>query len=300
MLALARFLPVFLTVCETLNFSKAARKMGVTPAAVSKSIGNLEQQLAQRLFHRTTHALSLTDEGQRFYQQVAPLLEQLDSVLTQHSPAQMHPNGLLRVSVPYGFGRQHLLPLIAGFCRAYPDVQLDLRFEDKVVDMIKEGIDVAIGNSLPSDSTMIARRLCPLSLVAVASPAFITKHGMPAHPSELNTLARVCYRSPTTYRIVPWQFNTPDNKLIVIHGDPALSVTNIELTSKLALEGLGVTLLSRWLVQDELQSGALVEVLADFPATGTPIMIYYASKQHQPSKVRVFIDYVTEHLVVDN
>jgi len=295
MVALARFLPTFIQASETLNFSQTARNMGITPAAVSKNIKSLETELGLRLFHRTTHALSLTSDGLHFFQQVHPLVQQLDQLLVTTHSLQQVPNGTLKVSMPYEFGRLYLLPLIKGFKNTYPEINLDLRFEDRLVNLVDDSIDIAIGNLQTQDSQIIARQLCPLDLVVVASPAFIKQYGAPKHPKALNEFKCISYRSPTTERNVPWPFKLANGDRISIKCEANISVTNIELCAQLALQDLGITMISSSLVTPYLQSGQLQRVLETYQIESSPIMLYYASKDNQPAKVRLFIDYLIQH-----
>ncbi len=201
--------------------------------------------------------------------------------------------------MPYEFGRVYLLPLMKGFKEAYPEINLDLRFEDRLVNLVDDSIDIAIGNLQTQDSQIIARQLCPLDLVVVASPAFIKQYGTPDHPNALNEFKCISYRSPTTERNVAWPFKLDNGDRISIKPDINISVTNIELCAQLALQDLGFTMISSSLVTSYLQSGQLQTVLAAYQTESSPIMLYYASKEHQPAKVRLFIDYLISHFSLD-
>ncbi|PKG38499.1 LysR family transcriptional regulator [Psychromonas sp. Urea-02u-13] len=300
MVALARFLPTFIQASETLNFSQTAREMGITPAAVSKNIKALETELGLRLFHRTTHALSLTNDGQHFYQQVEPLVNQLNAILVNTHNLQQVATGTLKVSMPYEFGRLHLLPLLKGFKTQYPQINLDLRFEDKLVNLVDDSIDIAIGNIDQQDSGIIARQLCPLDLVVVASPLFIKENGTPTHPAQLKNATCINYRNPNTERHIAWPFIDENGDNFSIKCAANISVTNIEICAQLALQGLGFTMISRSLVLNYLATGELISLLEQYQSETPAIMLYYASKAQQPAKVRVFIDYILANFTLSS
>ncbi|MCG7496494.1 LysR family transcriptional regulator [Vibrio sp. Of7-15] len=296
---LTKYLPAFIHAAQALNFSAAARNLSVTPAAVSKNIKSLEKELGVRLFHRTTHSLTLTDDGERFFHKVNPIVQQLENVITCSQSLADQPKGKLRVSLPYGFGRLYIIPLVKGFRKLYPDVELDLSFEDRVVDLVEEGIDVAVGNRIDPDSSIVARQLCPLRLIAIASPEFIDKYGQPATPSELSQFECINYRSPTSRRLFPWRFTDTNGENITFEtANTVVSVSSVELLCELAVQGAGISMAGTWLAKKYFDEGTLVPVLEKYSAEGPPIMIYYASRQNLPSKVRVFIDYVIENIEV--
>lgn len=296
---LTKYLPAFIHAAQALNFSAAARNLSVTPAAVSKNIKALEKELGVRLFHRTTHSLTLTDDGERFFHKVNPIVQQLESVISCSQSLADKPKGKLRVSLPYGFGRLYIMPLIKGFRKKYPDIELDLSFEDRVVDLVEEGIDVAVGNRIDPDSSIVARQLCPLRLIAIASPEYIEKHGQPNTPNELNQFECINYRSPTSRRLLAWTFTDTNGESITIDTTNAVvSVSSVELLCELATEGVGISMAGTWLAKQYFESGQLVPILEEYSAEGPPIMIYYASRQNLPSKVRVFIDYVVDNIEV--
>ena len=294
---LTRYLPAFIHVANASSFSAAARNLGVSPAAVSKNIKALEQKLGTRLFHRTTHSLSLTDEGECFYQKITPIVQELDEVLACSLKMPEQPRGRLRVSVPYGFGRLYIIPLIKGFRENYPEVELDLRFEDRVVDLVEEGIDVAVGNRIDPDSRIVVRQLCRLQLIALASPNYAQQYGLPKTPNELSQFDCINYRSPSSRRLMPWRFTDEKGQnMLLDNTNSMLSVGSDELMCELAAQGLGITMAGTWVAQHYLKSGQLIPVLEEYSFEGPPVMIYYSSKQNLPAKVRSFIDYVMAHI----
>ncbi|TKB48430.1 LysR family transcriptional regulator [Ferrimonas sediminicola] len=294
---LTRHLPAFIAAARTRNFSAAARQLGVTPAAISKNIRTLEQGLGVRLFHRTTHSLSLTDEGAAFYNRVCPLVSELTEVLGTTRDLSGSPAGKLRVSLPYQYGRQYLIPLLNRFLTTYPEIELDMRFEDRVVDLAEEGIDVAIGNQVSEDANVIARPLAAIELQILASPQFLATHGTPEHPDDLERFNCVRYRSPSTMRLMPWYFRAADGSEFSRDNLKSnISVTSPELGMELAAKGVGIAMGAKFYSREFLDRGDLVPILTTFSTQRPPMMIYYATRRQLPAKTRVFIDYLFEVL----
>jgi DNA-binding transcriptional LysR family regulator len=276
---LNRYLPTFVLVAEELSFSAAARGLGL------------------RLFHRSTHALTLTDEGERLQQKVGPLIEALDASLSAVKNVPSTPRGLLRVGAPYSVGKYHLLPLLDEFRKLYPQVELDLRFEDQIVDLVRHQIDVSISMRVDPNPALIGRKLYDTRTLVVASPRFLEQYGEPRRPRDLERLPCIRYRSAGSGRLLPWQFRDPDSgEAINLNPSAVINTTSLEIAADLALlhHGLAYTGLSS--VDPHLRSGALVEVLAQYSYHLPPMMLYYTSKNDLPSRVEVFIEFLTRRL----
>ena len=294
-----RFLPTFVRAAGELNFSATARSLGVTPAAVSKSVRALETELGVRLFHRTTHALELTEDGARLLRTVGPLLEQLDDALEKVCASPDTPRGTLRVSAPYGFGKQFIVPLLGGFCAEYPEVEPDLRFEDQVTDLIEARIDVGIGVRLDARSELVCRKLCDSHLFTVASPDFIDRHGAPRTPQDLEGYRCIGYRPPSSGTLRPFFYRGGEGADSFLTVNPPVAVvgTDQELVCDLAAQGLGIAMVG-WVALPYIEAGSLVPLLEDYSARLPPMMIYYQSKQNIPPKVRAFIDHIQANMQV--
>jgi DNA-binding transcriptional LysR family regulator len=279
------------------SFSSAARSLGLTPGAVSKSIRALESGLGVRLFHRSTHALELTEDGEHLLREVEPLLVGLDGALGQLRSSPGKARGTLRVAAPYGFGKQALVPLLPGFCREYPEVVLDLRFEDHVVDLIEGRIDVGIGTRFDPRGELVCRKLCASRLFTVASPAFIERHGRPRTPEELERYRCIGYRAPSSAALRPFFYRGSDGagSLSTVSPPVALIGTDQELVCELAAQGLGIAMVG-WVALPYIESGRLVPLLEAYSPELPPMMIYYQSRRNLPPKVRAFIDYVEANL----
>lgn len=287
-------LPLFVSVARAGSFSSAARLSGISPAAVSKGIAQLEKSLGVRLFHRTTHALTLTGDGQTLLDRVAPSLAAVEDALESISDQQGRPSGRLRVNLPDSFGRSMILPCLYAFMREYPEIELDLHFDDKVRDLVADGFDIGVGNRINQDSRLIARPLYQMQIVTVAAADYLTQHGKPESLEALQQHNCIAYRSPTSGRRVPWMYQdgseqrqfSPKGKLIV---------SSIEAGKEAMLAGLGVMNLGRWHVQGALEQGLVSPLLEPFwPAPGT-VWIYYSSRQHLPGRTRVFLHHLLRH-----
>lgn len=284
----------FIRSAECGSFSAAARRLGVTPAAVSRNVAMLERNLGVRLFQRSSRSLMLTEDGERFLASVSGGLESIQSAI---AGVRMHagkPAGVLKVSMPLTFGLDHVLPLLPDFLALYPDVELDWSFENRQVDLIGEGFDAAIGGGMDLAPGVVARRLAPLHVIAVASPEYMVSRQLPLKPADLEGLDGVSMRSAVTGRLRVWRMRnregveaTLEHKARVVADDP-------EAICRAALMGLGVAMIAVPYVKRHLETGALIRLLPDWHADLGAISIYFASQKLLPAKTRVFVDHVTE------
>lgn len=299
-LELTKYLPAFLKTASALSFSQAARELEVTPAAVSKSVKALESHLGVRLFHRTTHALSLTEDGEAFYRSACPAAHQLNLLFENTRNLNTVAKGRLKVTVPNGFGKRYILPLMAKFLQQYPEIEVDLHLDDRAVDLVEEGFDVAMGNRVSEDANIVARKLSNVRVSCVASPALLEKYGTPASAEEIGDIPCVLFRSATTHKVVQWHLVNSEGELQVFEpANPVITVNNVESLCELASYGVGLSLVATWQAKDYIQAGKLVEILPEFNFDLPPLRIYYASRENLPAKVRVFIDFIVEHLQVE-
>ncbi|HGM5286224.1 TPA: LysR family transcriptional regulator [Serratia liquefaciens] len=288
-----RLLPAFLAAAQVQNFSAAARQLGVTPAAISKNIRVLEAKLALRLFQRNTHNVVLTDEGKALLQQVAPLWQALSATLETAGSAQQAPSGTVRVSMIPGFGRQILMPLIPQFLERYPQIDLDLSLDARVVNLVGEGFDVGIGSRVDPDSRLVARPLYPMQMVLAASPGYLAQHGTPQDPDDLLQHNCLLHRNPATGRSVKWPLHRHGEvKTLELHG--RLVASRPEMLLDAALAGLGIVCLARWYAEHHFAQGTLLPVLAECWPQPTQLWLYYASAD-LPPRVRVWVEFLLEH-----
>ncbi len=299
-LELTKYLPAFLKTASALSFSQAARELEVTPAAVSKSVKALESHLGVRLFHRTTHALSLTEDGEAFYRSACPAAHQLNLLFENTRNLKTTAKGRLKVTVPEGFGKHYILPLVGKFIEQYPEIELDLHLDDRAVDLVEEGFDVAMGNRIADDVNIVARKLSNVRVSCVASPSLLEKYGTPTSAEEIGDTPCVLFRSATTSKVLKWHFVNSDGELQVFEPtNPVVTVNNVESLSELAAHGVGISLVATWQANEYIKAGKLVSILPEFNVELPPLRIYYASRDNLPAKVRAFIDFIVEHLQVE-
>ncbi|GAL27608.1 transcriptional regulator LysR family [Vibrio variabilis] len=282
-------LPTFIGVVKHGSFSAASRKLGVSPAAVSKSISQLEKVLNQRLFHRSTHALTLTIEGKQLYDRTVDLVEALDENISLSLKASTEMIGEIKVNLPVHFGQTVVYPKLLEFMRLHPDVILDIHFDDRAHDLIEGGFDLGIGNRINEDSRLIARPYYDLQLLYVCSQSYIDKHGEPQTPDDLRHHHCINYRSPTTGRINPWTF-VDEEKVTQLTLNSKLIVNNPNSAYLAAKSGFGITLIAQnYLEQSE---GELVSVLDKYKPASAPVWLYYPTRRYMPLRVKALIDHL--------
>ncbi|WP_291591511.1 LysR family transcriptional regulator [Comamonas sp. UBA7528] len=285
-------LDAFITSADEGSFSAAARLLGLTPAAISKSVGQLETRLGVRLFQRSTRHLALTTDGERLYAQVRLPWSEINDALTDLRQGAGKPAGTLKLALAHTVGREYIVPLLGEFVRRYPDVVPDLHFDNRQVDIVAEGFDVAIGGGIELTDALIARELAHLRIVLVASPAYLKTHRMPEHPQDLARHQGLLRRSLATGRLMPWALKNKEGQELVASVRPAIVMDDPEAMARAAATGMGVALLPLPHALPLLDSGALVRVLPDWYAESRPLSIYYTSRKLVPAKVRVFVDYI--------
>ncbi len=279
----------FVAVVDAGSFVGAADATGASKAAISRHVGELEQRLGVRLLNRTTRRLSLTDDGQRFYSRARELLASLDEFESEMTSRTGEPSGLLRINAPLTFGVLHLAPLWGRFSALHPKVALDVTLNDRVVDLVDEGFDLAIRiTSMPS-SQLVSRKLASTRIVLCASPAYLEAHGTPTHPDEL-ARHRVIGYSYWSGRD-EWSFTGPDGS-VRVHTSPWMRTNNGDTCRAAALEGQGIILQPDFLVGGDLKHGTLVELMPDYHSIETGIHAVWPSRKHLPMKLRRLIDFL--------
>ncbi|APA89186.1 LysR family transcriptional regulator [Paraburkholderia sprentiae WSM5005] len=283
----------FVRTAETLSFVAAGRKLGISASAVGKTIAKLERGLGVRLFHRTTRRVTLTEEGQRFHERCHWILEELRDAEAMLSKATQMPRGRLRVSLPV-IGYRFLLPVLPAFNLRYPDVELDLDFNDRLVDVVDGGFDAVIRSGTLTDSSLASRRLGPFRFVLCASPGYAARAGLPRTLAELARHGCVRYRFPTTGKLQSWTL-TADG------GEPpglraVMTCNNMEALRGALIAGFGIGFVPDFLVRDALERGVLVTVLDDHPIAPGQFSILWPSSRQLLPKLRVFVDFMCEHL----
>lgn len=284
-------LHIFLKTAELESFSAASRHLQLTPAAVSKSVAELEKTLGARLFHRSTRALSLTEDGKSLLQEITQPIVKIEEALNRSKNAESKPAGRLKINMSESFGKRFILPLIPAFSSAYPDLELDIEMQDKRINPIDEGFDVSIGNLANADTGLIARDLCKLQLVTITTPGYLASKARPRKPEDLPGHNLIAYRQLSTGRVVDWRYQlggvsmsiTPTGKL---------TLSNIDAVAESVKNGLGIGCVGFWHVQEAIEAGSVIELLRKFRPAPLVVKVYYSSRTHLPKKVRVFIDFL--------
>lgn len=285
----------FVRSAEAGSFAAAARRLGLTPAAVSKNVARLENNLGVRLFQRSTRSLALTESGERFLDEASGGLASLQSAIANLASTDGQPSGMLKVSMGLVFGRDYILPLLGDFLGRYPAIRPDWHFDNRQVDLIAEGFDAAIGGGFELPPGVVARKLSPAHLVLLAAPAYL--EGRPAirYPSDLPSHDGIRIRSPQTGRVRPWPLTNRQQAQAPIALKERMTFSDPEAACVAALMGLGVTLVSMPHAVPYLDSGRLVRVLPDWYVDAGNTALYYAAQKLLPAKTRVFVDYTIEH-----
>jgi len=283
----------FVQVVESGGFAEAGRVLGVSASAVAKSVARLEQSLGVRLFHRSTRSLTLTAEGQLFLVRCRRILAEAEAARGELSSLAGTPKGRLRISLP--MNNNVLLPVLGDFMCAYPQIQLDLDFDDRLVDVIEEGFDAVLRVAEPDDSRLASRRLGSFRRCLVASPDYLQRYGTPRLPMDLAAHQCLHYRFRSSGRLEAWPLGAAAAGLQL---PVSMVCNNIETRLSLALRGCGIAFLPEHSVRAELQAGNLRTVLDDHVDSIGTFHLLWPSGRHMLPKLRVFIDFLGERLTL--
>lgn len=283
-------LKLFIRIATTHNISLAGSELRLSPAVASAHINKLEDGLGVRLIHRTTRKVSLTEEGKAFLPYAEDVISSVEAARTSVGAGNYLPIGTLRVAAPASFGRMHILPALTDFLALYPDLNVDLKLSDTIVDLVEGGFDIAIRNSQLKDSSLIARKLARDTRILCASPDYLKKNPAPVTPQDLHS-----HQCITLMGLDDWAFQTPKGQ-VHIKAKGNFRTDNGEAVRDACINGLGITINSRWSIYNHLKNGELVQILEDYPLIShTDIWAVYPSSRLLAPKVRAFIDYFTEH-----
>jgi DNA-binding transcriptional LysR family regulator len=281
----------FAAVVDAGSFVGATDALGVSKAAVSRYVNDLESRLGVRLLHRTTRKLSLTEEGDVFYVRCKTLLGDLDEAEAEITSRSGQASGWLKINAPVTFGVLHLAPLWGQFRERHPKVSLDVTLADRVVDLVEEGYDLAVRVARMADSSLITRKLSTTRAVLCASPKYLKRAGRPRHPSELAGHAVLAYSYWSGGD--DWQFEGPEGAVSVkIH--PTIRTNSGDTCRAGALQHQGIVLQPTFLIGGDLASGALVELMPEYRLPELGIYAVYPSRKHVAPKVRLLIDFLVE------
>jgi DNA-binding transcriptional LysR family regulator len=283
---------IFAKVAETGSFARAAAEFGLSQATISKAVTRLEGRLKTMLLHRTSRRISLTESGRAALERASRILAEGEAVETEITAQARNPRGHVRLAVPMSFGIAHLSPVLPAFMARYPDITLEIDFDDGIADLVGGGFDLALRISALADSSLLARRLCGVRVLLVGAPAYFEKRGRPSHPRELADHDALFY---TQSRFgAAWRFSH------ATHGDFSISVlaplrvNNAEALTPALLAGLGVALQPEFLVWRELRKGQLLAVMTEWSPPPIALHIVMPPGRVRPARVQLLIDHLAK------
>jgi LysR family transcriptional regulator, regulator for bpeEF and oprC len=284
---------IFTRIVETGSFTRASELSGLTPPRVSHLLCQLEQHLRSKLLNRTTRRVSLTEDGHAYYQRCVAVLGEIEDMEASLSRAKTTPKGRLKVNMPTAMAKNIVIPVLPEFVKQYPDISVELGVTDRQIDLIGDGVDCVVRVGDLEDSAMVAKRIGSMMTCTCATPAYLAEHGTPESIADLAEHMAVHYVSSDTGRTRAWEYLI-DGKVQRVQMRGTVAVNDADTHVACALAGLGLVRTSLYLVQDALAAGRLKEVLRDFNTEPRPVSVMYPPNRHQPQKLKVFVDWLTE------
>ena len=285
---------IFRRVVEAKNFSAVARESNMSQSTVSKHIAALEERLDTKLLNRSTRSIMLTEAGKEYYHHCIRILNDFQEAEASVGKGKIKPTGTLRISTSAAFGRTCLLPHLKEFFDHFPDIDIDLLFDDDYVDLVKEGIDLAIRIGPLADSTLIARKIGSSPRVVVASPEYLVKHGRPKKPADLSKHNCLLYSLQKTPNL--WYFNSTQEGDESIKVNGRLKASSPDAICDATVEGLGISILGEWYVREHIKNGRLKVILPDYKPTPFDIHAVYPERRFVPQKVKQMIKFLAEKM----
>ena len=283
---------MFIAVIELGSFTKAAERMGTSSGQASKLISRLEQILGVQLFKRSTRSLAATDVGRAYYEGIKPIIDGFDALDDSVRNAAKDPAGKLRISVPVTFGTTTLTPFFIDFAKRYPRIALDIKYEDRSVNIVDEGYDVALRIGQLNDSALIARKLYEIHVLTVASPQYLLEHGEPQHWQELTQHQLII---DSNFRDAHhWTFQNEQGGIEYLPVNGRLRFSNATACLQAATEGLGITKLPSFVALEELHAGRLQPILTQYDIPALGLYALYPPSKHLSQSSRAFIDFLVE------
>ncbi|WP_034945898.1 LysR substrate-binding domain-containing protein [Erwinia oleae] len=281
----------FVATAEHGSFTAAAAYLHLTPSAVSKSIARLEARLGSLLFERTTRSLTLTDAGQAFYETCTRVLNELLEAESVLAAQRTMPSGRLRIAVPHTFGRMRVMPLLTPFCQQNPDIQLNLAFSDRFVDVFEEGVDIAIriGGPTAYPPSLAWRYLGDEQLIFCAAPHYLAQHGTPQDLDALNEHRAIVY-DRVDGSASPWRLPLPDGRTVTRNVSHRMALGDGEAQMMAVSAGLGVAQMATWMIEKELQRGELVQILPEVAVSGLPLCLVWPRRKQLTPKVNALLN----------
>ena len=281
---------VFSAVIECGSFARAGEALGISASGVSHAIARLETRMEVRLIERTTRAMSLTEEGRRFYDRIRPSLEEIEDAAADASVSTVKVRGLLKVNVDPYISRMLLAGRLGTFLDAHPDLALELITREHVGDLVTDGIDVAVHFGQPKATSLIARKLADSGVLTVASPAYLARRARPETPADLKDHVCIDFRDPVTGRPFVWEFHR-QGEMLRVSAKSRLLVSDVGTMITECLAGTGIAQMIAIGAKEYLDTGQLVDLFPDWPDDTFPLFAFYPSRRQPPAKVRAFVDF---------
>jgi LysR family transcriptional regulator, regulator for bpeEF and oprC len=288
-----RLLQAFAEAAKIGSFARAARELGLTASAVTKSVRRLEEQMKVRLFHRTTRRVALTQEGEALYQQCQRVLDDLAELALLAAGTTDVPSGVLRLNVPVTYGKKVILPALARLAKRYQELRFEVQLSDQFAHVVGSGLDAVVRIGEIADRRLVARRVDEQRIGVYASPDYLRRKGRPRNPADIATHDCVVFQMLTTRRLRPWTFQAKGRRMAV-QPAPARMVDDGEGLVSAACAGLGLVQVPDIMAEDAVQAGLLEEVLTSYRLRPEPISVVFPTQRHMPMRLRVFIDTLVE------
>jgi LysR family transcriptional regulator, regulator for bpeEF and oprC len=284
---------VFTRVVESRSFVKAGESLQLATPQVSRTVQALETQLGARLLNRTTRSISLTEDGEAYYERCIRVLAEVEEMESELTHAKLNPTGTVKVNLPSLIAKTAVIPALPEFFSIYPDIQVQMGLSDRQVDIVEEGVDCVIRTGELEDSGLVARRIGNLPRVTCAAPSYLAKYGEPKTLEDLRDHVAVNYVSSNTGRVRGWDFLV-NGKVETLDVRSMVAVNEVDAYVTCGLHGLGIVKGALYPLAAYIKTGALREILKDYPSPPRPISIMYPRNRHLPRKVRVFTDWIAD------
>jgi len=286
---------IFTSVVNCGGFSAAADKTGHSTSYISKEVNKLEARLGVRLLNRTTRSISLTPEGDAYFQQCQQMITDAEQAIGQLDQSQVIPQGKLKISCPVSFGLNYLEPLLSEFLKEYPQVKLDIDLNDRHVDVVQDGFDLVVRATAQLDeSSLICRKIFQSKGKTIASPDYLALHGLPTSPNELSKHQCICYsnhKAPNR-----WEYQSKDDDVISVDVEPTVLCNSSQMELAMVIAGHGICRLPEFALGDTIKNGQVAVLFQDYQEQSIDVFVVYPSRKHLSPKIRCFIDFVVNKL----
>lgn len=283
---------IFITVVETGSITKAAERLNLAKSAISKRLSELEHQLGVKLLNRTTRTSSLTEAGQVYLNKCKLILDEVDDLHCHISSTSSKLNGVLKLAVPLTFGLKHLVPALDNFAKLHPELKLDIDFSDKKIDLVEDGVNLAIRIGSLSNSTLRAKPLAPIHHVLCVSPDYLTEHGHITTPNDLKSHKLLRYSQQPLSGV---ELIDNNNKTMTVPMESFCIANNGDFLKTMAVSGHGVLFTPKFIVWEELANGSLIPIMTDYRFNSIKAYAVYPETRYLPRKVRMLIDFLSEY-----